>query len=106
MDEYPAGKFWCPRCVMKTDFVIAYGASHTEPDAPLECWKCGYIHHKIRHELEDDGVTHRKSPKVSPAIPKWMRHDARVLLKREFQESAERSGFARENFTMPGRRRK
>lgn len=103
--DYPAGEFWCPTCVLKTEFVVAEGHNPTDPQAPLECWKCGYTYDKVCKELEDDGITHRAVPKFSPAIPKWARQDARHALREKFRKDMERAGYRRENFTKHGVRR-
>lgn len=105
MDYSPAGKFWCPSCVLVTDFIVAPGYPPTDPQAPLECWDCGYVHDVIVEELERDGITHRAQPYVRPAIPKWQRQAAREKLREKFRRDIQRQGFRHENFTKPKVRR-
>lgn len=97
--ERPAGEFWCPCCLMMRDFIVAGDGSPLNPQVPLECWTCGYIYDKVIQELEDDLITHRTEPKITNAIPKQAREEARQKLREDFQRSILKQGFRRENFT-------
>lgn len=98
---FPAGEFHCPRCFCMRDFVVAVdeGGTPEEEAPPLECYVCGYVLGHITQEADPVTGTIHQVPVRKPAVPKELREQKRLEVRRRFVSDVLRDGARRENFT-------
>lgn len=96
--EIPAGRYWCPRCFAKSEFIVAEDASPEDPECPLECFACGYIHDKVTEECDPKTGVRHPVPVVRPAIPREQREAARAEMRETFRKAVVRDGVRLESF--------
>jgi len=93
------GRFWCPRCFLRTDCLLAVDASPEEDEPDLECADCGYVHTKVY--TERPGLP----AEVRHSIPRDAREAERKRMLSDFAAKIWKAGYPRENLTQPTRRR-
>lgn len=84
---------------MRTDCILAVGASIEEAEPDLECVDCGYVHTKLY--TERPGLP----AEVRHSIPREVRDEERKRMRRDFEAKIWKAGYPRENLTQPTRRK-
>lgn len=84
----PAGKFFCPRCFMHTDFYQGPDHSPEADEGPVRCWECDYEYGMIASEIDEEG-NRLMIPRRRWAITAAMRRQAILKMRQNLWDAAQ-----------------